>query len=147
MPKPPRKTRPTRPIEPPAQPAPIHRSSSGYTLWFLDLCSIIAGFGLGAIFFFPRLPMSTDLILPRRGGIDFFRAVIFINQNSVLRVTTSWLAILSLFVAILAALAFIYRSSKVSWAQWKSQSGALKGVLLLGGLYLIWRLARFALSL
>lgn len=120
------------------------------SLWMADFYAALAGLALAVIFFFPRLPVSTDLILPRRAFFFFFRAAIYFNQRPTLRTVVSWLAVILLFSSVAAALVYLYRRSDFSWRQWKSfgpREGFLRALVLIGGLYLLWRLARFALSL
>ena len=124
------------------------RTISGLpSLWFLDLCAVAAGLGLAAIFFLPRLPMSLDFILPRRSGFLFFKIATQINQSPVLRITSSWAALVVLCAALASATLYLYRRSQPPEVPWKSREGLLRAMIFAGGFYLAWRLARFAVSL
>lgn len=112
---------------------------------FTDLCAFGASLALAVIFSLPRLPQSTDFILPRLPGFFLYRLAIAIAGSARGRHAADWGAVALSISCAIALLAGLWR-----WGQWPglARRGARwRGLACLAGVCLALMATRWAASL
>jgi hypothetical protein len=112
---------------------------------FLDLCALGASLALAVIFSLPRLPQSTDFILPRRPLFFLYRLGVAIAGSARGRQAADWCAVALLIFCAAVLLTGLWR-----WGKWPGlfcRGNRRRGLACLAGLCLGLISARWAASL